>query len=101
VKANPNKDGIETVLTDCSVEIAFSDLRRSLFKNPLIEDAGLNQTIAGYDATPEVGGIREDRCQNCWESRSDVYQAQEHLTFLISVDADGFFDRRPIRRGSA
>lgn len=101
VKANTNKDVIKTVLTDYSVEIAFSELRQSLFKNPLSGDAGLNENIGGYDGSPEVGGIKVDRYQNFWQSRTDVDEAQEHITFLIGFYADGFFDRRPIKMGSA
>lgn len=101
VKANTNKDVIKTVLTDYSVEIAFSELRQSLFKNPLSGDAGLNENIGGYDGSPEVGGIKVDRYQNFWQGRTDVDEAQEHITFLIGFYADGFFDRRPIKMGSA
>ena len=71
-------------------------MRQSLFKNPLSGDAGLNENIGGYDGSPEVGGIKVDRYQNFWQSRTDVDEAQEHITFLIGFYADGFFDRRPI-----
>lgn len=90
MKANTNKDVIKTVLTDYSVEIAFSELRQSLFKNPLSGDAGLNENIGGYDGSPEVGGIKVDRYQNFWQGRTDVDEAQEHITFLIGFYADGF-----------
>ena len=39
--------------------------------------------------------------QNFWQGRTDVDEAQEHITFLIGFYADGFFDRRPIKMGSA
>ena len=45
---------------------------------------------------PDGGLIIVVRYQNFWQSRTDVDEAQEHITFLIGFYADGFFDRRPI-----
>ena len=101
VKANANKDVIKTEQKDYSAEIAFSELRQSLFKNPLSGDAGINENIGGYDGSAEVGGIKVDRYQNFWQNRNDVNEAQEHMTFSIGFYADGFFDRRPVKMGSS
>lgn len=67
-----DKNVIKTNLVDYSSEIAFSELRQSLFINPLSGDAGLNSNIGGYDGSAEAGGIKVDRYQNFWKNRDDT-----------------------------
>lgn len=76
-------------------DIAFSELRQSLYQNPKSGDAGVNDNVGAGLAEPVVGVIRE---QNFWQDRSgQTNEAQEYITFSIGFYADGFFDRRPIK----
>ena len=86
-------------MVDYSSDIAFSELRQSLFINPLSGDAGMNSNLGGYDGSAEAGGIKVDRYQNFWKNKDDTDEAQEHIKFSIGFYADGFFDRRPIKIG--
>ena len=99
VIVNAYKEVIKTQIVDYSDEIAFSELRQSLFINPLSGDVGVNENIGGYDGSVEAGGIKVDRYQNFWIDRNDQVEAQEHIKFFIGFYADGFFDRRPIKMG--
>lgn len=94
-----NKNVIKTTLKDYSDEIAFSELRQSLYKNPLGGDAGATENIGGYDGSG-VDGIKVDRYQTFWKDRNSTSEAQQHMTFSIGFYADGYFDRRPIKMGS-
>ncbi|WP_148367053.1 hypothetical protein [Bacteroides sp.] len=100
VIVDTDKNVIKANLVDYSDDIAFSELRQSLFINPLSGDAGLNSNIGGYDGSAGVGGIKVDRYQNFWKDRNSTSEAQEHMKFSIGFYADGFFDRRPVKMGS-
>ena len=87
-------------VTDYSSDIAFSELRQSLYKIPLSGDAGINTDIGGYDGSAEVGGIKVNRYPNFWQDRDDEAEAKKHISFSLGFYADGFYDRRPIKTGA-
>lgn len=89
-------DGIvkEVAQTNYSSQIAFSELRQSLYTNPLSGDAGVNDNVGANVGV--TGVVRE---QNFWQDNSgQTNEAQGHITFSIGLYADGFFDRRPITK---
>lgn len=88
-------------VVDKSGDIAFSELRQSLYKIPLSGDAGENVNLGGYNGSPEAGGIKIDRYQNFWQNKYDENEAQKHITFSLGFYADGFYDRRPIKAGNS
>lgn len=94
VIVDTDKNVIKANLVDYSDDIAFSELRQSLFINPLSGDAGLNSNIGGYDGSAGVGGIKVDRYQNFWKDRNSTSEAQEHMKFsigfmlMVSLTAD-------------
>lgn len=90
----------DTIAVDHGEDIAYSEWRQSLFKNPLAGDAARLENIGGWDGSSEKNGIKIDREPNFWQDPNDTEEAKRHITFAFGFYADGYFDRLPVIKKS-